>query len=64
MGPKLGTSHAGPGFADARRLFEPGQRAVLSAEEQEAWDVAVAQADAEGTFMVAQPLHCAVGTKP
>ena len=64
MGPKLGTSHPGPGFADARRRFEPGQRAALSAEGREAWDVAVARADAEETFMWAQPLHCAVGTKP
>jgi SAM-dependent methyltransferase len=29
-----------------------------------AWRTAVAQAEAEGTFFIATPFHCAVGTKP
>lgn len=41
--------------------------AILSAltpEETEEWHAAVAQALAEGTYFIAQPFHCAVGTKP
>ena len=64
MGPKLGTNHAGPGFAVARASFEASHRAALTGEEAQAWDAAASQADAEGTFMWGHPFHCAVGTKP
>ena len=37
---------------------------VLSPEEAEEWRTAVARAEAEGTFFIAEPFHCAVGTKP
>jgi hypothetical protein len=37
---------------------------VLSPEELKEWRVAVDQAEAEGTFFIATPFHCAVGTKP
>jgi hypothetical protein len=37
--------------------------AALSPAETEAWRRAVARADCEGTYFVAQPFHCAVGTK-
>jgi ubiquinone/menaquinone biosynthesis C-methylase UbiE len=37
---------------------------TLSPAEVEEWRAAVAQAEAEGTFFIATPLHCAVGTKP
>jgi ubiquinone/menaquinone biosynthesis C-methylase UbiE len=36
----------------------------LSLEEVKEWRAAVAQAEAEGTFFIAAPFHCAVGTKP
>jgi ubiquinone/menaquinone biosynthesis C-methylase UbiE len=38
--------------------------AMLNAEELSEWQKAIAQADAQGTFFIAQPFHCAVGTKP
>jgi hypothetical protein len=38
--------------------------AALSPAETEAWRRAVARAEREGTYFVAQPFHCAVGTKP
>jgi hypothetical protein len=38
--------------------------AALSPAGTEAWRRAVARADCEGTYFVAQPFHCAVGTKP
>ena len=37
---------------------------VLSPGEAEEWRTAVARAEAEGTFFIAEPFHCAVGTKP
>jgi SAM-dependent methyltransferase len=44
--------------------FEQQLLATLSAEEAEEWRNAVTQAKAAGTFFIAMPLHCAVGTKP
>jgi hypothetical protein len=38
--------------------------AALNLAETEAWHTAVAQAESDGTFFIAQPFHCAVGTKP
>jgi hypothetical protein len=38
--------------------------AALSPTETEAWRRAVARAESEGTYFVAQPFHCTVGTKP
>ena len=43
--------------------FEQQLLAMLSAEETQEWRSAVALAKAEGTFFIAMPLHCAVGTK-
>jgi SAM-dependent methyltransferase len=37
---------------------------ALSPAEAEAWRTAAAQGTADGTFFIAQPYHCAVGTKP
>jgi SAM-dependent methyltransferase len=37
---------------------------ALTAEEMQEWHVAMAQAMADGTYFIAQPFHCAVGTKP
>ena len=37
---------------------------TLSPAEVEEWRAAVAHAEAEGTFFIATPFHCAVGTKP
>jgi hypothetical protein len=37
---------------------------TLSPEEAKEWRNAVSQAEAEGTFFIATPFHCAVGTKP
>jgi hypothetical protein len=36
----------------------------LNQEEVREWRTARAQAEAEGTFFMAWPHHCAVGTKP
>ena len=38
--------------------------ATLTDEESAEWEAAVAQAEAEGTFFIARPYHCAVGMKP
>ena len=38
--------------------------ASLTEEERVEWESAVAQADANGTFFIATPHHCAVGIKP
>jgi hypothetical protein len=38
--------------------------ANLSKDEGVEWESAVAQAEADGTFFIATPYHCAVGTKP
>jgi SAM-dependent methyltransferase len=37
---------------------------ALTAEETQEWHAAMTQAVAEGTYFIAQPFHCAVGTKP
>jgi len=37
---------------------------LTTAEERAEWQAAVAQAEADGTFFIATPHHCAVGTKP
>jgi hypothetical protein len=36
---------------------------LLSAEELSEWRAAVASAQADGTFFISEPFHCAVGTK-
>jgi hypothetical protein len=38
--------------------------ATLTADEAVEWQSAVAQAEADGTFFIASPYHCAVGIKP
>ena len=38
--------------------------AALTAEETQEWHMGMAQAVADGTYFIAQPFHCAVGTKP
>jgi SAM-dependent methyltransferase len=37
---------------------------VLTAEETQAWHAGMTQAVADGSYLIAQPFHCAVGTKP
>jgi SAM-dependent methyltransferase len=37
---------------------------ALSADESQEWYAGVAQAIADETYFIAQPFHCAVGTKP
>jgi SAM-dependent methyltransferase len=52
-------------YMDEARLHGFHERilAALSPAEVEEWRVAVEQAQKEGTFFVALPFHCAVGTK-
>lgn len=38
--------------------------ATLTGAEAAEWQSAVAQAEANGTFFIASPYHCAIGTKP
>ena len=38
--------------------------AALDPAEAEAWRRAVGEGEADGTFFIAQPFHCAVATKP
>ena len=37
---------------------------ALTAEETREWHAGLAQAVGDGTYFIAQPFHCAVGTKP
>jgi hypothetical protein len=46
------------------QLFQQQFLAVLDPEEAVEWRRAVAEAEADGTFFMAQPFHCAVGIKP
>lgn len=52
--------------AGGERLEYVKERIVtgLKSEEASEWRDAVARAEAEGTFFIAEPFHCAVGTKP
>ena len=52
-------------FDDASRLqqMQASLLPTLGAEDTQAWQTALAQAEAAGTFFVATPFHCAVGTK-
>jgi SAM-dependent methyltransferase len=51
--------------AETTRLHAVQQRILssLNAAEAEEWRAAVNQAEAAGTFCIAMPYHCAVGTK-
>ena len=53
-------------FSDSMRLqfLQGGILPTLTAEESEEWRAAVDQAEAEGSFFISTPFHCAVGTKP
>jgi ubiquinone/menaquinone biosynthesis C-methylase UbiE len=52
-------------FDDVSRLqqFQASILPSLSAEEAAEWRAAVSQGEAEGTFFISTPFHCAVGTK-
>ena len=43
--------------------MQDGLLSRLSREEAREWESARAQAEAEGTFFMTWPHHCAVGTK-
>jgi len=58
MSPLLTAFSSGPLF----QRFQSQGLSVLSNTESEVWEAAIRQA--EGTFFIAQPFHCAVGTKP
>ena len=53
-------------FAEQSRLqsLQGGILPTLTPDVVQEWRTAVAQAEAEGTFFIATPFHCAVGTKP
>ncbi len=53
-------------FSDRMRLqfLQGGILPTLTPGEAEEWRAAVAQAEADGTFFISTPFHCAVGTKP
>jgi SAM-dependent methyltransferase len=55
-----------PSPAEISRIAFIKQRilATLTGEEASAWRTAVAEAEEDGTFFIAAPYHCAVGTKP
>ena len=46
------------------QFMENGLLGKLTQEEARQWQSARAQAEAEGTFFMTWPHHCAVGTKP
>ncbi len=53
-------------FSDRMRLqfLQGGILPTLNADEAAEWRAAVEQAEADGTFFISTPFHCAVGTKP
>ncbi|MBI4507821.1 MAG: methyltransferase domain-containing protein [Chloroflexi bacterium] len=59
MWPYLAAFEDGP----RARIIERGMRTRLAGTELEEWAQATAHAEADGTFFVCQPFHCAVGTK-
>jgi hypothetical protein len=46
------------------RIFAASALASLTEEESAEWEAAVVQAEADGTFFISTPHHCAVGIKP
>jgi ubiquinone/menaquinone biosynthesis C-methylase UbiE len=60
MFPQLAT------FDDRPRLqmLQASILPTLSQEQAAEWRAAVTQAEAQGTFFIATPFHCVVGTKP
>lgn len=60
MFPYMGSFDGGPRL----RMLQSGILPGLNPKEAEQWRAAVAQAQAEGTFFISLPFHCAVGTKP
>jgi SAM-dependent methyltransferase len=59
IGPGLVTFTGPMGYYYLDRL-----EAGLSEEERHEWCTAMTQAETTGTLFIAQPFHCAVGTKP
>jgi ubiquinone/menaquinone biosynthesis C-methylase UbiE len=53
-------------FAERSRLqaLQGDILPTLTPDAVQEWRAAVAQAEAAGTFFIATPMHCAVGTKP
>lgn len=53
-------------FSDRMRLqfLQGGILPTLNTDEDAEWRAAVAQAEADGTFFISTPFHCAVGTRP
>ncbi len=60
MFPQWGTF----GNVPQRWNFESQAASRLTVKEAEEWRDAAKKADAHGTFFIAMPFHCAVGTKP
>ena len=60
MFPQLATATDSARLGLLQGLFLP----KFTPAETEEWLAAVAEAEAEGTFFIAEPYHCAVGTKP
>jgi hypothetical protein len=55
------------GWIPGSERIERYQQQVLATPtlaEAEGWRQAVTEAEADGTFIIAQACHCAVGTKP
>jgi hypothetical protein len=52
-------------FDEPQRLqqFQTTIMATLNPTETQAWQAALAKAETAGTFFIATPFHCAVGTK-
>jgi SAM-dependent methyltransferase len=54
----------GPGEISRIAITKQRILAALSAAEAAEWRSALARAETDGTFFIAAPYHCAVGTKP
>jgi hypothetical protein len=53
-----------PGSERIERYQQQILLAALTPAEARTWHQAVAAAERDGTFFIAQPYHCAVATKP
>ena len=64
MGPRWQVDRPVADQGDWRAGFETGCLSALNAGEAAEWRAAAAQAEADGAYLWASSLHCAVGTKP
>ena len=64
MGPRFAVDDPVAHGRDRRAMIEATMQAALDPAEVPEWRAAVAQAEADGSYLWSLAYHCAVGTKP